>query len=307
MRKVCVNCVYELAKKDKRVVFIGSDIGAGTLDNFKKEMPDRFFMEGVSEGNIIGLAAGLAKEGFIVYVNTIATFITRRCFEQNVLDLGLHNLPVRLLGSGGGLVYAPLGPTHLAIDDLAIMRTIPNMTIVAPADATEMERLMMQTVDYPGPMYIRIAKGNDPIVTPNNEKFKIGTAIPIKKGKDVLIITTGITLKLALDAAEILKHKKIDAAILHLPTIKPLDLITIKKWIKDIPFIVSVEEHSTVGGLGSIISEIIAVTGFSKPKRFVPIALPNKFPKGYGSQTSMMERCGISTNRIILEVKKLQR
>src|SRR2546425_5843786 len=143
--------VYELAKKDERIVFIGSDLGIGTLDNFRKEMPNRFFMEGVSEANIVGMAAGLALEGRIVYVNTIATFITRRCFEQVVLDLGLHNANVRLIGSGGGVVYAPLGPTHLAIDDIAIMRAIPNMTIVAPCDANEMGRLMPLTLDSHGP------------------------------------------------------------------------------------------------------------------------------------------------------------
>jgi transketolase len=304
---MCLNCVYELAKKDKRVLFIGSDIGAGTLDNFKKEMPDRFFMEGISEANIVGMAAGMAKEGFIVYINTIATFITRRSFEQDVLDLGLHNLPVRLLGSGGGLVYAPLGPTHLAIDDIAIMRTIPNMTIVVPADATEMQRVMLQTVDYPGPMYVRIAKGGDPIVTPKSGKFAIGKAVPVKKGSDVLILTTGITLKLALDATEILKQKNIDAAILHIPTIKPFDSKTILKWMKNISTVLTVEEHTIIGGLGSAVAELIATNIFSKPKKFIPIALPDAFPKGYGNQVSMMGRYGITAERIVREILQKRR
>ena len=117
MRQTCLNSVYELAKTDERIFFIGSDLGAGTLDDFKEEMPDRFFMEGISEANIIGMAAGLALEGKIPYVNTIATFLTRRCFEQLVIDLGLHNANVRLIANGGGLVYAPLGPTHEAIED----------------------------------------------------------------------------------------------------------------------------------------------------------------------------------------------
>ena len=134
MRKTSLDTVYEMARNDPRVVFIGSDLGAGTLDQFKEEMPERFFMEGVTEQNIIGMAAGLAMEGYIPYVNTIATFITRRCFEQVAVDLCLHNLPVRLIGNGGGLVYAPLGPTHLAVEDMAIMRSLPNMTVVAPVD-----------------------------------------------------------------------------------------------------------------------------------------------------------------------------
>src|SRR3989338_146818 len=132
MRKVAINMILELAKKNDTVFFIGSDLSDDILKQFKKEMPGRFFMEGINEANIIGMAAGLALEGKTVYVNTISTFITRRCFEQIVIDLCLHNLPVRLIGNGGGLVYAPLGPTHETIEDIAIMRAIPNMTVIAP-------------------------------------------------------------------------------------------------------------------------------------------------------------------------------
>ena len=146
MRKTSLECVYELAKKDPRVLFIGSDLGPGVLDDFKKKIPDRFFMEGVAEQYIIGMSAGLAKEGFIPYVNTISTFLTRRCYEQVAIDLCLHDLPVRLIGNGGGLVYAPLGPTHLAIDDLSLMKSIPNMTIISPCDANEMRNLMFKTL-----------------------------------------------------------------------------------------------------------------------------------------------------------------
>ena len=164
MRRTCLDMVYELAKVDPRIFFIGSDLGYGTLKEFREEIPERFFMEGVSEANVVGMAAGLAMEGKIPYVNTIATFITRRCFEQIVLDLCLHNVRVRLIGNGGGLVYAPLGPTHLATEDISIMRACPGMTIVAPADADEMRRLMPLTVEHDGPIYIRLAKGFDPIV-----------------------------------------------------------------------------------------------------------------------------------------------
>ena len=165
MRKTCLDMVYELAKADDRIVFIGSDLGAGTLSEMQKNMPERFFMEGVSEANIIGMAAGLAMDGFIPYVNTISTFITRRCYEQIAIDLCLHNLPVKLIANGGGLVYAPLGPTHLAIEDIAIMRSLPNMNIVSPSDAEEMKRFMNQSKEIKGPVYIRLAKGGDEIVS----------------------------------------------------------------------------------------------------------------------------------------------
>ena len=141
-------------------------------------------MEGVSEQNLVGMAAGMAMEGAIVYLNTIATFLTRRCFEQVAVDLCMHNVNVRLIANGGGVVYAPLGPTHLAIEDIAIMRALPNMTILAPADADEMARLMPATVDHPGPMYIRVAKGHDPIVTTDTGRVPDrASAVPMRDGR----------------------------------------------------------------------------------------------------------------------------
>src|SRR6266567_6972124 len=202
MRKTSLDMVYELAREDKRIIFIGSDLGIGTLKQFKAEMPDRFLMEGVSEANIVGVAAGLALEGKIVYVNTIATFLTRRCFEQVALDLCLHNVNVRLIANGGGVVYAPLGPTHEAIEDIAIMRALPNMTVVAPADAVEMNRFMKVSVDHPGPIYIRVAKGHDPVVTSESGPFVIGEAVPMRDGEEVLLATTGVGLQICLAAAE---------------------------------------------------------------------------------------------------------
>ena len=137
MRKACLNSIYTQAKKNNKIIFIGSDLGPGVLDDFKTEFPNRFFMEGVSEQFIIGMSAGLALDGFLPYVNTISTFLTRRCLEQIIVDLCMHKLPVKLIGNGGGLVYAPLGPTHQAVDDIALMRSIPNMTVLSPADCAE--------------------------------------------------------------------------------------------------------------------------------------------------------------------------
>jgi len=305
VRKTCLDMVYELAKKDDRIFYIGSDLGVGTMDKFKEEMPDRFFMEGISEANLIGMAAGLAMEGKIPYVNTIATFITRRCFDQLVVDLCLHNANVRLIANGGGLVYAPLGPTHEAIEDLAILRAIPNMTIVAPADAEEMRRLMPLTVDYKGPIYIRLAKGYDPIVTTDQVPFEIGKAIPMREGSDALIVTTGITLKLAQDAAQALGEKGIESAVLHVPTIKPLDLDTILAYADAVPVIITIEEHTLVGGLGSAVAEILTEANFGLAKRFKRIGIPDVFPDEYGSQESLMERYSITTEHLVSVVSGL--
>ena len=185
MRQTALNTVHELALEHPRVLFIGSDLGVGTLKGLRADRPDQFLMEGICEANIVGMAAGLAMEGFVPYFNTIATFLTRRCLEQVTIDLCLHNLPVRLLGSGGGLVYAPLGPTHLAFEDIALLRTMPNMAIVAPADADEMRRIVRASLDWPGPLYIRIAKGGDPVISRPELPCVIGQAIRMRDGTDV--------------------------------------------------------------------------------------------------------------------------
>lgn len=305
MRQACLNSVYELAKTDRRVFFIGSDLGVGTLQQFQEEMPERFFMEGINEANIIGMATGLALEGKIPYVNTIATFITRRCFEQIVLDVCLHNANVRLIGNGGGLVYAPLGPTHLAIEDLAILRAVPNMTIVAPADADEMRRFMPLTIDHQGPIYIRLAKGYDPIVTTGEVPFQIGKAIPMRHGSDALIVTTGVTLKSALDGADALSGEGIDAAVLHVPTIKPLDTEAILDLAASVPVIVTIEEHTTIGGLGSAVAELIAEANFDPAKRFKRLGIPDVFPDEYGTQDSLLEKYSITQEGLVSVVKSL--
>ncbi|HUJ72920.1 MAG TPA: transketolase C-terminal domain-containing protein [Verrucomicrobiae bacterium] len=307
MRQTCLNMVYELAKQDPRVVFVGSDLGIGTLKQFKAEMPDRYYMEGVSEQNIIGITAGLAMEGKVVYFNTIATFITRRCFEQVVVDLCLHNVPVRLIGSGGGMVYAPLGPTHLAVEDIAIFRAVPNMTIVAPADANEMRRLMPQTVNHSGPIYIRLGKGGDPIVTPDDQQFVIGKAYLLREGKDALIVTTGITLKTSLDAAAVLAQQGINAAVLHVPTVKPLDADTILSQAARAPVIVTIEEHTLPGGLGSAVAELVAEANFPTAKRFKRIGIPDVFPDQYGSQASLMARYQLTAEHLTRTVEQLHR
>ena len=211
MRQTCLNMVYDLAKRDKRVLFIGSDLSPGLLGDMKKEMPERWYMEGITEANVIGMAAGFAMEGYIPYVNTIATFITRRCYEQVAVDLCLHELPVRLIGNGGGLVYAPLGPTHLAIEDIAIMRALPNMMVTAVCDAKEMVRLMNATLEWPYPIYIRLAKGGDPVVSRDENGFAIGKAIPMRRARSrraIVLLATGVMTTNCLAAADLLGERR---------------------------------------------------------------------------------------------------
>lgn len=305
MRKTCLDHIYALAQKDERIVFIGSDLGCGTLAEFRDTIPERFFMEGISEAHVVGMAAGMALEGRIVYVNTIATFLTRRAYEQVCLDLCLHNLPVRLVGNGGGMVYAPLGPTHLAVEDLSIMRALPNMTIVAPADAREMARFMSASVDWPGPIYIRLGKGFDPVVTGDDGPFVIGRGVPMRRGYDVAILTTGVALSHVLGAAAELSASGVEATVIHLPTVKPLDEEAILDACAPVRVVVTVEENTVIGGLGSSVAELLAERGALDGKVFRRMGLPDRFAAQYGSQAQHFAHLGIDAPGVAAMVKKL--
>ena len=298
MRNTCLNEVYKLAKNNKDVIFIGSDLGAGTLSNMRDDLPDQFFMEGISEQHIIGMSAGLAMEGFVPYVNSIAPFLTRRCYEQVLVDLCLHDLPVRLIANGGGVVYAPLGPTHLAVEDIAILRAIPNMTIIAPCDADEMSRLMPKTIDYPHPIYIRLAKGGDKIISQEDNGFEIGKAIILREPKDGLFIPTGVMAQKAIEAANQLSDEGIECGILHMHTVKPLDEESLLSLIPKVQVIVTVEEHIRNGGLGSAVLEFCSDELPEHSSKIRRVGIPDKFSDKYGSQEELLEYWGITVESI---------
>jgi len=304
MRKASLDSVYELAKADPRVLFIGSDLGPGVLNAMKKEMPERFFMEGISEQHVIGMAAGLAMEGFIPYVNTIATFITRRCYEQVALDLCLQDMPVRLIANGGGLVYAPLGPTHLAVEDLAIMRALPNMTVIVPCDADEMRRMMTKTLDWPHPIYIRLAKGGDEVVSQEKHGFEIGKAIPLREPRTGLFITTGVMTQLALKAAEQLAGEDLQCGVVHFHTVKPLDHEALERWLPRVQGVVTVEEHTRIGGLGSAVLEFCNDVMPSEAAKITRVGLPDAFADQYGSQNSLLGHMGITVASLCDAMRK---
>lgn len=305
MRKACLETIHELARRDERVLFFGSDIGAGTLESFRTQFPGRFFMEGVSEANIVGVMSGLAMNGWIPYLNTLAVFLTRRCYEQTLLDAAMHRLPVRLCGSGGGVVYAPLGPTHLAFEDLALMRAIPGMTILAPCDAEEMRRLVAQTLDWEGPVYIRFGKGGDPIVSDAALPCRIGRGVLLRGGADALLVTTGITAQIALEAHAQLARAGIAAAVLHLHTVAPLDTAVLLEAAADVRAVVSVEEHNLTGGLGSAVAEVLAEANLPRPPRFRRIGLVDGFHPEYGSQTGLLRRNGVTAEAVASAVRSL--
>jgi transketolase len=307
VRATCVNMVYELAKRDKRAMFIGSDLSPGMLDKMRQEMPDRWYMEGITEANVIGMAAGLALEGYVPYVNTIATFITRRCYEQVAVDLCLHDLPVRLIANGGGLVYAPLGPTHLAIEDLAIMRALPNMTVTAVCDAKEMVRLMNCTLDWPHPIYIRLAKGGDPVVSREENGFAIGRAIPMRKARSrrsIVLLATGVMTTNCLAAADLLAKDGVDVSVVHFHTVKPLDEEAVLEFAHDARLVVTVEEGTVIGGFGSAVTDLLVEKLGSALPPLMRMGLPDAFPRKYGVQEELFEVYGLAPEQIAAAVGK---
>ena len=241
-------------------------------------------------------------EGYIPYVNTIATFLTRRCFEQLAVDLCLHNLPVRLIANGGGLVYAPLGPTHLAIEDISILRALPNMMIVAPTDAEEMKRFMPQTLNVPGPIYIRLARA-DPVVSRDEDGFEIGRANVLRSTGNVVLIATGVMVVRALEAADKLAEVGIHCRVINMHTIKPLDHELVLSMAKDANLIVTLEEHTLVGGLGSAVAELLSDVHQGPKPKLMRIGIPDQFPTEYGSQDAMMESFGLQPSDIAVTVK----
>lgn len=296
MRQRALKCIEALARENPKLLFIGSDLGAGVLAGLKAHAPAQFFMEGIAEQHVIGMAAGLAMEGFTPFVHTIATFLTRRCYEQLAIDVCLENLPVRLLASGGGVVYAPLGPTHIALDDLALLRVLPNMTIVAPSDAEEMARLMEASLDWPGPLYIRFAKGGDKVISRPELGFKIGRAIQIAQGADVLLVGCGVASTAALDAADRLRATGVAASVLHMHTVKPIDAEALIEAAMGVRQIVTVEEHSRIGGLGSAVLEALSDAGLMRP--VLRLGFADRFVEGYGSQGHLLAKEGLTPEAI---------
>ncbi len=298
-RSAALNAIYELAKVDERVVFIGSDLAPNTLADFKRDFPDRYYMCGIQEQNIIGMAAGLALEGFIPYVNNIATFLTRRCYEQIVCDIALHNLPVRLLGNGGGAVYCPLGPTHTAIDDLAIMRCIPNMSVICCSDNEEMRSFMPTTLEHKGPMYIRLGKDSDPIINGIlkwEDRVLAPSILNYAADKKICIISTGIMSEKASKIAD-----DIGAFVIHMPCIKPLHRDSIWFYSAQSKLIVTMEEGILIGGLGSAVLECLADNNIQIP--VLRFGLPDAFPPHYGEQADLLETYNLTPEKMAARIK----
>jgi transketolase len=303
MRQTALDTVYALARKDPRIVFVGSDLGADTLKEMKVELPNQFFMEGISEQHLIGFVAGLAKEGFIPYVNTIANFLTRRAFEQIAMDIALHNLPVKLLASGGGMVYAPLGPTHTAVDDLALMSSVPNFRIFSPGDANEMRELLLRSVGDSRPWYIRFGKGGEPAFSPTNQLEPCKPKLMGDTKPEVLFLTTGVLVHEVLQAMD--KLKKSDSrpvGVVHFPELTCLDFESWKERYLAARLVIVVEEHMPNGGLFSRILNKIHSENLDT-RKIRQRSLPFTYLHNYGTQQEHLYFHGLDAISLLNYVK----
>lgn len=285
-----------IGEANPRVVVLGADLGNSTeIDGFREKFPERFFNIGVAEQNEVNIAVGLAIEGEIPFVHSFGVFITRRVYEQICVQVAMQNINVKLVGAIPGLT-SRLGPTHQAIDDIALMRILPNMVVIDPADATEIEQAVPVIANYQGPVYIRMMRREVPIIFDSHEyQFQIGKAVCLKQGEDIAIITSGIMLKQALSAIVELEQKGIYPTLLHISTIKPIDREAIVNLTKNSSIILTIENHLISGGLGSAVAEIIAEQGGAF---LVRMGLQDEFAVP-GSQDYLFKRYKLTSNDIV--------
>jgi len=300
MRNAFADEVTQLAKTDSRVMLLSGDIGNKLFDNFKKVDAQRFLNCGIAEANMMGVAAGLALNGLRPVVYTITPFTTTRCFEQIRVDVCYHEAPVIIVGTGSGLSYAELGPTHHSLEDLAILRTLPGMQIIAPCDTTEMRLALRSAIKSNLPTYIRIGKKGEPNIHKLDVEFEIGRAITVREGEDVLFIVTGTLMPNVLEAADLLAAQKISAQVASFHTIKPLDEAYLKNIALTYKTIVTVEEHGRLGGLGGAVAEFLSQLSNHPPH--LRLGTQDEFMHEMGSQEYARQRYGLDSNGIAQQV-----
>ena len=305
MRTAFINTLTELAKENKSIFLLTGDLGFSVFENFQRQFPLRFFNMGVTEQNMIGVAAGLALSGKIVFVYSIIPFVTMRCFEQVRNDLCMQNLNVKIIGVGAGLYYGAAGPTHHAIEDIAIMRSLPNMMVVSPSTPDETRCVIESAIEYQGPIYVRLGRNYGPIGSYKSGRFCLGQGVMVNDGSDITIISSGSILRIAKDAAEKLNNEGTQVRLINLHTIKPVDKEIILKAAKETNAIFTIEEHSIIGGLGSAVAEILAESNLKI--MFRRFALPDAFVKEAGSREYLLEKSCLSAEKIARTILKLIR
>lgn len=296
MRNAFAKEITNLSADNKKIVLLSGDIGNKLFDPFKSISADNFFNCGIAEANMMGVASGMAMSGLRPIVYTITPFTTTRCLEQIRVDACYHNVPVIIVGTGSGLSYASLGPTHHSLEDFAIFRAIPNITIMAPADEIELKHCLVNALKLNSPVYIRIGKKGEPIISSEDGSFEVGKSITLKEGKDVCLIGAGTIMSEVLRASELLEEKKITCRVESFHTIKPLDEDTLNDVFSKFSVISVIEEHSKIGGLYGAISEYYASSKFDT--NILCFGVQDEFMHEVGSQQYAREKYGLNSGNI---------
>lgn len=299
---ICGVILPELAKTHENLWVITADLGLlSGLDRFRRENPGRFINTGIAEQNMIGVAAGLAMEGNLAFATTYASFITMRAFEQIRHNLGYQKCNIKLIGSAAGLAMGMSGNTHYAMEDIALMRTVPNMTVLSPADSVEAAKMTEALAESDDPAYMRLTGGlNCPMVYHEDYDFQIGRGIVLKEGKDAALIASGTMVSETLKAAELLEKDGVSCTIVDMHTIKPLDMDLLRRLFASHSLIVTIEEHSVIGGLGGAVAE--AKAGLSNMPPQLILGLPDAFGKAADGKY-LLEQYGLTAGRIAEKIR----
>ncbi|MFM8458695.1 MAG: transketolase family protein, partial [Chthoniobacterales bacterium] len=299
MRNAFADEITKLAQQREDIVLLSGDSGNRLFDKFKEVAPGRFFNCGVAEANMVGVAAGMAASGLRPVCYTIASFLTYRVIEQIRLDLGYHHQRVILVGTGAGLSYASLGSTHHSVEDMGMLRLIPGMAVLAPGDEKELRPALRAAFDYPGPVYIRIGKKGEPVVHDKEPNVAIGKAVRLREGRDAWILALGNTLPMAMEAAAILKDKGVSCGVASMGSLKPLDTGLLAEVFGSAKVVATLEEHSVLGGLGTAVSEWLALNSSLAKAKLVTFGTPDEFLHATTHQPSARAWAGLTPDNIV--------
>ena len=303
MRDTFVKTLVELAKEDKNIELITGDLGFGVLKPYWEAVPDQFTNAGIAEQNMTTVAAGMALEGKTVFTYSIGNFPTLRCLEQIRNDCAYHNANVKVVCIGGGFVYGSLGMSHQATEDLAILRALPDVVVIAPADLVEAEECTKALAAYPGTAYLRLGRGGEKQIHDHIDNFQMGKAIKVRDGKKIAIFSTGAIFEEVNAAYNVLVEKGYDPAVYTFPTVKPIDTEVIKECAKEFDVVVTCEEHNIVGGFGSAVAEVMAEMK-EKKAYLLRIGLNDEYSIKVGNQNYLRQQYGMDSASIVKKIEE---
>ncbi|MDE2742580.1 MAG: transketolase [Gemmatimonadota bacterium] len=302
MRTTFINTLLELADTDDRIWLLCGDLGYSVLEPFFERFPARFINVGVAEQNMIGIAAGLAQSGHVAFCYSIANFPTLRCLEQIRNDVCYHDCNVNIVSVGGGVAYGAQGYSHHALEDLAVMRALPNMVVAAPGDPLEVRSLTRALVNHPGPGFLRLGKAGEAVLHDAVPSLEIGQVLPLREGNDVILLSTGGMLETALQVAARLHQRGVSTGVTSVPFLKPLDTAYVTTVAQRTALLCTVEEHGSIGGLGEAVASCLAQLSGIRA-RLLPFSMPESSTKGVsGDQHYLRTRGGLDPDSIFAAV-----